>query len=96
MSRVGIAPRVFMNQHAQGARVASRTRRIASRRVHGLATYCEPAFRVHYGCVLPGILIIANEAIPCELRPWQPERAAARFHPAKMYDVMRMCALFRK
>ena len=25
--------------------------------------------RVYYGCVLPGILIIANEAILCELRP---------------------------
>ena len=37
-----------------------------------------------------------NEAISCELRPYQPERAAARFHSAKIYDVMRMCALFRK
>ena len=45
---------------------------------------------------MAGMLIIANEAISCELRPYQPERAAARFHPAKIYDVMRMSALFRK
>ena len=25
--------------------------------------------RIYYGCVLPGMLIIANEAISCELRP---------------------------
>ena len=43
------------------------------------------------GVLLPGMLIIANEAISCELIA-----TIARFHPAKIYDVMHMHALFRK
>ena len=73
MSRVGIAPRVSMNQLAQGARVASRRLlyRITPCRTasHGLTTYCEPAaFTVVVVCVclcvcLSGHAILAVRAI---------------------------------
>ena len=36
------------------------------------------SFRIYYGCVLPGMLIIANEAISCELNEQVPYKRGVR------------------